>query len=324
MDDYLGGGDSIESVIALVKEIKNVLESAKLHLRKWQSNSQTIINNITNDEKSEQHKTLNLDPSPSKTLGLFWDTFHDTFYFSINHTFTHKYTKRNILSFISQVFDPLGLVGPCILQAKNILQQLWVHKCGWDDEVPSQIVLEFNNFVNSLSHINTIHIPRWIAQDDLREMQLHVFTDASERAYGACVYVRTISIDGLVQVRLLTSKNKVSPIKTITIPRLELCGALLGTRLYKKVIESLTMKFNSCFFWCDSTIVLGWLSTESSSLKQFVRNRVNEILEITKGHTWDYVPSKLNPADLASRGVNADFRLNADVLSHFGGRAQNF
>lgn len=115
-----------------------------------------------------------------------------------------------------------------------------------------------------------------------------------------------VALDGTVCVRLLASKNKVAPIKHTTIPRLELCGALLGARLYQKVRKSLTLEFNNCFFWCDSTIVLGWLTTLPSRLDQFVRNRVSEIQETTANHTWNYVHSKSNPADLASRGVKAD------------------
>ncbi|CAG9137940.1 unnamed protein product [Plutella xylostella] len=129
-----------------------------------------------------------------------------------------------------------------------------------------------------------------------------VEVNASERAYASCVYIRTIRNDGTAHVCLLTSKNKVAPIKPTTIPRLELCGALLGTRLCKKVLDSLTVKIDQCYYWSDSTIVLGWLNTATSRLERFVRNRVNEIQESTAGDTWSYVPSKQNPADLVSRG----------------------
>lgn len=104
----------------------------------------------------------------------------------------------------------------------------------------------------------------------------------------------------------MTSKSRVAPIKPTTIPRLELCGALLAARLCNKVLKSLNIQINKCRFWCDSMIVLGWLSTPSNKLKSFVRNRVHEIKESTEGHTWSYVPSKDNPADLVSRGLRAD------------------
>lgn len=205
----------------------------------------------------------------------------------------------------------MGLVGPCIVQAKLILQQLWIHQCGWDDEVPAEIKHQFDEFLCSLPALNSIRIPRWVSSHKPLLIELHTFntfTDASERAYSACLYIRSITIDGAVCVRLLASKNKVAPIKPTTIPRLELCGALLGTRLYLKVRRSLTLELSQSFFWCDSTIVLGWLSSTSPTrLNQFVGNRVSEIQKATTGHKWNYMPSKSNPADLASRGVKADF-----------------
>ncbi|CAG9132661.1 unnamed protein product [Plutella xylostella] len=143
------------------------------------------------------------------------------------------------------------------------------------------------------------------------DLAIQSYTDASERAYGSCVYIRTIRNDGTAHVCLLTSKNKVAPIKPNTIPRLELCGALLGTRLCKKVLDSLTVKIDQCYYWSDSTIVLGWLNTATYRLERFVRNRVNEIQQSTAGDTWSYVPSKQNPADLVSRGVKADLIMKA-------------
>ncbi|XP_047032788.1 uncharacterized protein LOC124639459 isoform X3 [Helicoverpa zea] len=130
--------------------------------------------------------------------------------------------------------------------------------------------------------------------------------DASERAFGCCVYLRSVNMEGAVKVQLLASKNRVAPIKPTTIPRLELCGALLGARLCAKVQSSITLPITRCQFWCDSTIVLSWLAMSPNVLKPFVRNRVNEIQESTAGHTWSYVPSRFNPADLVSRGLKAD------------------
>ncbi|XP_047032787.1 uncharacterized protein LOC124639459 isoform X2 [Helicoverpa zea] len=131
-------------------------------------------------------------------------------------------------------------------------------------------------------------------------------SDASERAFGCCVYLRSVNMEGAVKVQLLASKNRVAPIKPTTIPRLELCGALLGARLCAKVQSSITLPITRCQFWCDSTIVLSWLAMSPNVLKPFVRNRVNEIQESTAGHTWSYVPSRFNPADLVSRGLKAD------------------
>ncbi|XP_052738126.1 uncharacterized protein LOC128198186 [Bicyclus anynana] len=309
VDDFLTGSDSIESLITVCKGVKDTLSSAKMNLRKWQSNSLDVLHAIT-DIESDSEKCLDLnmsDNSPSKTLGLYWDSTSDNLNFLIEINTNKKLTKRNIISIISQIFDPLGLVGPCVVMAKLIIQALWISKCDWDSEAPDVIKKDFLDIANSLHFLNSIKIPRFVSCSSPTLVELHTFSDASERAYGGCIYVRTIDHEGLVNVRLLTSKNKVAPIKPkCTIPRLELSAALLATRLWKKVVNALTINIHQHWFWSDSTIVLGWLSSSSSQTVQFVRNRVGEIQETTNGHKWNYVPSKSNPADLVSRGVKAD------------------
>lgn len=141
---------------------------------------------------------------------------------------------------------------------------------------------------------------------------MHIFCDASQVAYGACLYVRSTS-DNAVLVRLLSAKSRVAPIKPTTIPRLELCAALVGVRLYEKVLSSLRVQVRSVIFWTDSTIVLGWLKMLPSKLQPFVRNRVAEILDKTGSHIWRHVPTDLNPADYVSRGVTIDKIIDLDM-----------
>lgn len=307
VDDYLSGDNSISGVVELSREVSSILASANFHLRKWQSNSPLVLAQITG--ASESSNSLNLSENKnvsSKTLGLHWLCDSDSLSFSINIETNNKVTKRTILSVISQIFDPLGLVGPCVVEAKILMQKLWIAKCDWDDNVSQEIRDLWLSFVDTLPCLNTLKIPRWVLCDQSITHDIHVFTDASERAYGACVYVRSVNGQGSARVQLLVSKNRVAPIKPTTIPRLELCGALLGTRLCTKVMSSLTLPIHKCHFWCDSTIVLCWIGMSPNMLKPFVRHRVDEIQESTAGHTWSYVPSKDNPADLVSRGLKAD------------------
>ncbi|CAK1597725.1 unnamed protein product [Parnassius mnemosyne] len=186
------------------------------------------------------------------------------------------------------------------------MQRLWIERRSWDDEVSTEIKRSWFSFADTLPLLNHLKVPRWVLQDHSIFHEIHVFSDSSERAYGACVYIRSIDASGSIKVQLLTSKSKVAPIKPTTIPRLELCGSLVAARLCNKVLTSLTLHISKCRFWCNSTIVLGWLKTPPTNLKSFVRNRVHEIQECTEGHTWSYVPSKDNPADLVSRGLKAD------------------
>lgn len=309
VDDYLSGGANENAIIEQTKGVISVLSSAGFNLRKFKSNCPKLLQEITSDKLETEHvldlSETNSDTT-SKTLGLNWISSSDTLSFSLSIKRSNKVTKRNILSVINKIFDPLGLVGPCVVEAKIALQKLWTLKLGWDDDVPMEIKDQWNNFVEKLSHLNDLKIPRWVLQNNYTAVELHAFSDASERAYGACIYARSISKNGTVYIQLVASKNKVAPIKPTTIPRLELCAALLSTRLCTKVQTSITLQV-SCRYWCDSTIVLGWLSTPVNRLKPFVRNRVNEINDTTIGSPWSYVPSHDNPADLVSRGLTADF-----------------
>ncbi|CAB3242550.1 unnamed protein product [Arctia plantaginis] len=308
VDDYLSGGESVSEVVKMTKEVITVLGSAGFHLRKWQSNSPDILNKLAVD--AELLGSLNLSENSNvsaKTLGLHWVCESDTLAYSINtnkQTQTEKQiTKRHILSVISQIFDPLGLIGPCIVEAKLIMQKLWKER---SEQIPGDIQLLWVTFTKKLPCLNSLKVPRWVLCDNSIAHELHIFTDASERAYGACIYVRSVNVQGSSRVHLLVSKNRVAPIKPTTIPKLELCGALLGARLCTEVLKALTLPINTCRFWCDSTIVLSWLSMSPNLLKPFVRNRVDEIQESTAGYTWNYVPSRDNPADLVSRGLQAD------------------
>lgn len=305
VDDLLTGSDCKQTLIKNCEKISEVCLSGCFPLRKWIFNSTEVDSNII--QNIDQTKHLSLDENhSSKTLGIGWLNIRDEFHFTSNiDTNSNKITKRLMLSIVSQIYDPLGLLGPIVIIGKILLQQLWLCKIDWEDLVPHNIQLSWGKFINSLSELNKLRVPRHaIGVDNPSLLELHIFTDASENAYGACAYIRTISASGDVSVKLLCSKSRVAPIKPVSIPRLELCGALVGARLLDKILKSLRMKFTNIYMWTDSTIVLGWLRISPNQLKTFVQNRVVEISDLTSGAKWMHVSGKHNPADLVSRGVS--------------------
>ncbi|GFV01860.1 uncharacterized protein TNCV_4978121 [Trichonephila clavipes] len=218
-------------------------------------------------------------------------------------------TKTDVLSTIAKIFDPVGLMAPVISKAKIFLQRLWRSKLEWNDLLPDEEYREWQQFLVSLENINNIEIPRRILVAFPEVNEIHGFADASERCYGAAVYCKSKNLKSETLVRLITSKSRVAPIKSLTIPRLELCAAVLLAKLVKRVVAALQLETAELYLWSDSTIVLAWLRKEP----MVVPNRVAKIQELYPNQLWRHVPSDQNPADLVFRGVDPDKLLQQNL-----------
>ncbi|CAI6371089.1 unnamed protein product [Macrosiphum euphorbiae] len=306
MDDLMTGCDTVEECMQLQKHITVILESAKLPLRKWCSNSHLIIDNISENDKDPLF-VLNLgDEDTVKSLGLCWQPSLDQFKFNIAIPLDRvTLTKRKLLSELNRVFDPLGFLGPVLIKGKIFLQHLWQKKIDWDAPLQADIQEKWRKYYSGLELLKELCIHRKCKFQSGDQLEVHGFCDASIEAYGACIYIRSLDHQGTWQSRLLCSKTRVAPLKSTTIPRLELSGALLLAQLAAKVADSWSIKCEAIHLWTDSMIVLGWLNSHSSRLKTFVANRVSQTLELTRAKQWHYIPTNENPADVLSRGTTA-------------------
>ena len=214
-------------------------------------------------------------------------------------------TKRRLVSDIARVFDALGWYSPAIVKVKILLQRFWEEGIGWDDPAPLSICSVWEKWRSELPSLLSKSIPRCYFKKHKKAIlkNLHGFSDASEDAYGAVVYMRVVNSDGSTHVSLVTSKTKVSPIKRLSIPRLELCGALLLSRLLSHTKEVLKMSVSDVTAWTDSTVVLSWLAGNPRRFKTFVGNRVAQIISDIPVERWKHVAGTENPADCASRGL---------------------
>ena len=309
MDDLHTGADSIEKAETLKRELINLLRVGGFNLRQWASNDQKIISDLKDSSKS-QH--LCLEPTQNtKVLGIQWDPSNDSLSYAVRPLEAEeRATKRTILSQIAQLFDPLGLLGPVIVLAKLIMQELWKEQLNWDASLPATLHTSWVAFKRQLPLLNKFSVKRRTILDNPVSIQLHGFADASEKAYGACIYLRSTDKNNRHFTRLICAKSRVAPLKTVSLPRLELCAAGLLARLYKSTSEALNMKFQSVKFWSDSTISLHWIKTSPHFLKTFVANRVAEIQSITNSEDWFHVSSSDNPADAISRGQETSIFLN--------------
>ena len=307
MDDLLTGVDTVEEGIKLYSEMNNLVEKGGFSLQKWSSNSEELLRSLETKDKdtTEEGRKIKID-EVIKLLGLTWDRTVDAFRYTVTLPPTKKpVTKRIIISDISRLFDPLGWVSPSVIVAKIIIQKLWLSGISWDDEVPETILKEWLTYRDDLCQLSELQIPRWIkTKRNNTLVELHGFSDASKLAYAAVVYLRLINDQGQVSVNLITSRTKVAPIKQVSIPRLELCGAVLLSRLLVEVAHTLDIPKVNIHAWSDSTVVLAWLNSHPNRWQTFVANRVSEILTTLDAQQWSHVRSGVNPADYASRGLN--------------------
>ena len=257
-------------------------------LRKWNSNDPSVLEKIPEDltDSCEVH-TFSEAIKYSKTLGVEWNVATDQFRLNISKPpSVNKMTKRNVVSDVAKVFDALGLFSPATVKMKILLQRLWEIKLDWDDPAPDNLLEVWSQWRMELSSLSTIHIPRCYSSIgfSVSSMQLHGFSDASEEAYAGVVYL------GKVHPAIVMSKTRVSPIKRLSIPRLELCGAQLLTKLLCHVKKTLNVPVTSVFAWTDSTIVLSWLTGNPRRFRTYVGNRISFIVDQLPPDRWKHVP----------------------------------
>ncbi|XP_066259137.1 uncharacterized protein [Euwallacea similis] len=318
MDDLLVSLNSEEEALNVYKDLNKIMEQANFKLRKWASNSGTVLRNILESNDNENSDSFTLPHNKQlKMLGISWDPELDTLKYAVNVRFdsTHA-TKRTILATISQIFDPLGLIGPALIKAKLIIQELWRLQLDWYQEVPHDLRQRWEEFATQLIYLNECKVARHVILGNAIRIALYGFSDSSEKAYGACIYVGSVDDLGNHGVRLLTAKSRVAPVKKLTLPRLELSAAHLLAKLMHAMKETLDIPISHVKYFTDSSIVLAWIKIEPSNLKTFVANRVAKITELSREEDWAHVPSKDNPADVISRGLSPRELLQCNLWSH--------
>lgn len=319
MDDLMTGCSTVEEGVNLYRQIVGLLGKGGFRLQKWNSNNRELLKQINKYENTEKYKIeqteeedrtnednieMKLDTT-IKILGLTWNRSEDIFQYKVQlPSSSGPITKRKIISDIARIFDPLGWIAPAVILAKMMIQKLWLSGIGWDEAVPTELLEEWKTYHTELPQLTTVKIPRWLGMttDDV-DVEMHGFCDASKLAYAAVIYLRVCKLNGDIQTTLLVAKTRVAPIKQISIPRLELCGAVLLARLINEAIEVTGIPKEKVRAWTDSTIVLAWLNSHPNKWKTFVANRVSEIISTLDSSQWWHVVSQDNPADCASRGV---------------------
>ncbi|GFS72576.1 integrase catalytic domain-containing protein [Trichonephila clavipes] len=316
VDDWITGQDTREEALFMSRHAKNIMKEAGMEMRKWISND-TVLKAQWAAEGFDTHPmdaSIRLGTNKTKVLGMAWQTLDDCLtldtkglleFVSINEN-----TKRFMLQTIGKIFDPLGLLSPFTIRINCLIQELWIKKITWDEILPPKLKEKWLIWCKELPLLDNLRIPRLVldsTNDEVSDLiEIHIVCDASKLAYGAAAYVK-VRKQNEVLVNLITSKTRVAPLKAVTLPRLELLGALVAARLSSRVQE-IVRKKKECkvFHWTDSKIVLFWIKGSSKRWKQFVANRVQEISELTDPDSWFHCSGQDNPSDFLSRGLSVD------------------
>lgn len=308
VDDVLSGSDTIESTNTLRVELTQLLSLGCFELSKFASNysqCNTVESNASSSSVILNNKE-EISEKPKIILGIMWNNKDDQLVIKFGKlSKTPVFTKRIILSEITQIFDPLGLCSPVLFQAKCFIQRIWSNpEISWDDILPTNLQADWKKFRDELLQFNTITVPRCLIPTTKSNIStLHGFGDASEQGYGCCIYITCYDDQNNCKSSLVCSKSRVAPLRKLSIPRLELCASVLLAELMEKVISCMNINFDKVYFWTDSYVTLYRIKSNPSKYGTFVANRISLIQEMSHPDNWLYIPTTLNPADIVSRGL---------------------
>lgn len=309
VDDCLSGASDLTSARELKSQLNGIMSAGGYELRKWTSNCPELLDDLPRDHLQSPHQFTDPEnPQVVLVLGVQYNPVTDTFSYKSCMPPETCVTKRTVLSLIARTYDPCGWISPVVFRAKVFMQKLWLSGMKWDDSLTPDLLHEWTTFVVDLPNINRVSLPRRIFPPDCVSYSLHAFSDASLAGFATVVYLRTEDSLGNGSVHLLMSKTKVAPVRTrLTIPKLELMGAVLLTKLVSHIVLCLqkTIVLDSIHCWTDSQIALAWINSPPHTLQTFEANRVSQVVCTDLQSTFRFVPTSLNPADAASRGLSA-------------------
>lgn len=328
VDDGLHSDQNDETATEVLEGARQICEKGKLRLHKIASNSQKVMSSFPETEVVKtscvERDVEKGEGSVERALGIRWTLDTDMLHFK-NEFRDKPLTKRGALSMLASIFDPLGLVSPVVLKGRLILQETCKEGLDWDDALPQRLLELWNDWVKDLKMLSSIQIPRCYfnkAEAPWSHAELHHFADASSCGYGECSYLRVIDKSGTPHCALVIAKAKVAPIKTVTIPRLELQAAVLAVRVAQFLQREFEGVVTQHHFWTDSRVVLGYIYNETKRFHVYVANRIQQIRDFSKPQQWHHVTTEQNPADHASRGFDvqslraSNWQTGPQFLSH--------
>ena len=290
MDDLLSSSDSLSDLQMISREAVALFESRGFKLRKWLASglSKSILNDIPQEDLCSSIREIDIGSGPMpdcKALGLVWDVESDELRVCCNRHLTEVFSRREMLRMLAGQFDPLGILAPCLLGGKLILQEVTCSGIDWDDAIPDNIRRDWKSWVDSINPVKHVSLPRYcFGNKEVSEnnppviYQLHCFSDASDCAFSSVVYLRRV-IREQSSVAFMQGKCNLvlSNQKNWVISRKELEAAKLSSELMLSIVKSLSHLSCSLHFWTDSQVALKWIVNPDLHLPRFVKRRVDKI-----------------------------------------------
>lgn len=310
VDDLICGQNSVAKAAQLSSECKNILKDASMNLRQWATNSKPL-EKIWKENGFEVRTPTEESHIDLTVLGLIWNNEKDNFRITsldLQKLQCSVVTKRMVLKACGMLFDPLGLFAPFSIRIKLLVQSLWKKGILWDDPIPPDDYLLYREWLREAPDISDISIPRpYFSNFNFEEIEVHLFSDASIKAYGAVAYFRVKYPNEKIVTSFVIAKARLAPLKEISLPRLELMGTLVSARLSQYLQDTFPwLSGDKVYLWTDSQVCLHWIRGQAADWKQFVKNRVSEIQAKTNPLNWKFCNGKSNPADKLTRGVKVN------------------
>ncbi|XP_062715819.1 uncharacterized protein LOC134291715 [Aedes albopictus] len=308
VDDYFDSADSEDEAIQRAREVREVHSLGGFDIRNWVSNSPKVLTALGEEKGSTKALCYDKSTESERVLGLLWEPKEDVFIFTMGLkeklipylVDEIRPTKRIILQCVMSFYDPVGFLSPLLVHGKIIIQETWRSGTEWDEPVTDEIFERWQSWTRVLPNIEKVKVQRCFFGDEsiknISSVQLHIFCDAGDDAYGCVAYLR-YQVAEDIRCSLVGSKAKVAPLKLTSTPRLELQAAIIGARMMNTLLVTLPVPIQEQFLWVDSTTVLSWIRSDNRKYKPYVAHRIAEILHTTEINTWRYVPSKQNVAD---------------------------
>ncbi|KAL4009138.1 hypothetical protein ACER0C_002990 [Sarotherodon galilaeus] len=298
VDDALKSFSTEEKAIQVLQQAQQALASSNLRLHKVISNRPTVLEAFPPEDRAKNIGNLDLcaqDLPVQRSLGLLWNVNTDTFTFKVENE-QKAFTRRGVLSTVNSLYDPLRFLAPITIQGRLILRELTSLTDDWDAALPDNMKAEWSIWKDSLRDLEGLQIPRpytSLSTSGAQTKKLCVFADASVKAIAAVAYIK-LSTSSETEIGFVFGKTKLAPQAGLTIPRLELCAAVLAVEVAELIVAEIDITFDDIEYYTDSKVVLG-----------YIHNQVQRILQSTCSNQWKHVPSELNPADNGSRSVAA-------------------